>query len=203
MIDIVIPTRSLPNAVRRLVNQIRDTAGYPHRIIHTGTDRSAAANRNLGLSKVEGDIVAMVDDDIEFLPESAGWLNVMSEALSRPNVVMVSAQLFTPNGSFAYMTGLEDCGLIPKRHGESVVPTKRLLTACCAFRHCGLRFDEQFVGSGFEDLDFCNSLAQSQPDGLFLVCHRAWAVHHNERKNQCGINWKINETIYERKWGIK
>lgn len=202
MIEVIIPTRSSPPALEKLVRQIHATAGYPHKIVYTGLYASAACNRNIGLDRSEGKAIVMVDDDIEFSPESAGWLAIFQEALSRPEVVMVSAQLLNPNGSFAYMTGLDDCGLSPRKDGESVVPSKRLLTACCAFKHHNLRFDEKFIGSGFEDLDFCNSLAAVRPDGIFLVCHRALAVHRNEHKNQQGSYWRANEAYYNRKWRI-
>lgn len=204
-IDVIVPTMCCPPSLAHLVWQIERTAGHPCRVLVTGADASAAANRNLGLDMAaagDSDIVAMVDDDVEFGRESAGWLRVMAEALARPEVVMVSAQLLTPSGAFAYMTGLDDCGGTPRRHGETVVPTRRLLTACCAFRRCGLRFDEGYVGSGFEDVDFCNQLAAARPDGVFLVCHEALAIHRNEAKNQRGENWSRNEAYYKHKWGL-
>lgn len=200
-VPIIIPTRSPPESLYKLVRQIESTAGYPHHILFTGEDASAAVNRNLGLRLVQGDIAVMVDDDVEFTPSCSGWLRVLVEALLRPDVLMVSAQLLTPLGGFAYMTGVDDCGINPKQVGETIVPTKRLLTACCAFKHCGLLFDENYVGSGFEDIDFCNQLARARPDGLFLVCHRAWAIHRNEQKNQCGENWRRNQDYYLGKWG--
>lgn len=201
MIDVIIPTMRQPYSLTRLLEQIEATAGYPHRVIVTGADASAAVNRNLGLSRSGGDLVAMVDDDVEFGDASHGWLRVLYEALHRPEVVMVSAQLFTSRGAFAYMTGLDDCGLPPRRAGETVVPSRRLLTACCALKPHGLRFDEEYVGSGFEDVDFCNQLARVRPDGVFLVCHDAHAIHKNEAKNQGGRNWKRNEALYLSKWG--
>jgi glycosyltransferase involved in cell wall biosynthesis len=202
-IDVIIPTRSPPDVIQRLVDQISDTAGYPHRIVYTGADASAAANRNLGLDRSDGDMVAMVDDDIEFPPHCAGWLSLLVHTMSHPNVVMVSAQLVSPKGGFAYMTGVDDCGNTARLYGESIVPTKKVLTACCVFRHYGLRFDENYIGSGFEDIDFCHSLAALQPTGIFMVCHSAWAIHHNEQKNQKGRNWKANEDLYNKKWGSK
>lgn len=199
--EVIIPTRRRVDQLIDLVGQIRDTAGCRVDIIYTGVDTSASINRNIGLSQLRGEVAVMVDDDIEFPARYAGWLKVMLAALDRPEVVMVSAQMFDAGGAYAYMTGLDDCGNKPKSDGETVVPSKRLLTACCAFKHCGLRFDEGYIGSGFEDVDFCNQLALKRPDGMFLVCHGARAVHRNECKNQRGEYWRRNEAFYIRKWG--
>lgn len=199
--DVIVPSMQSAKSLRPLADRIRATAGMPCRVIPTGLAASASANRNRGLVLSGAAVVAMVDDDIEFGPESAGWLRVFADALARPEVVMVSAQLLKPDGSFAYMTGLDDCGNTGRRHGETVVPTRRLLTACCAFKPNGLTFDERYVGSGFEDIDFCNQLAAAVPGGVFLVCHAALAVHRNEAKNQRGKFWQHNEAAYIEKWG--
>lgn len=199
-IQVIIPTRKQPFEMSWLTDMIECTAGIPVKLLHTGTNASASVNRNLGLSQLSGDVAVMVDDDVD-LSMSFGWLSIMLAALSRSEVVMVSAQMLKPDGSFAYMTGIEDNGFKPKRIGETVVPSKKLLTACCAFKHCGLRFDENYIGSGFEDIDFCHQLAAKRPDGLFLVCHDARVVHNNERKNQLGEYWKHNEAYYNKKWG--
>lgn len=209
MVDVIVPTRSSRERLSGLVRQIEETAGVPVVVHVTGCDGSAAVNRNAGLDlAVRGrrssadDLVAMVDDDVEFfLPRSRGWLRRMLLRMSRPEVVMVSAQLHRSDGKFAYMTGLQDCGLEPRLAGETVVPSRRLLTACCAFKPSGCRFDESFVGSGFEDIDFCRQLAIARPDGVFVVCHAAGVVHRNECKEQGGENWDRNLAHYEGKWG--
>ncbi len=204
MIDVIIPTQSRPELLQDLVERIKATADYPHRVVYTGKEVSAAANRNLGLLRSGGDQVVMLDDDVT--PLSLGWLQVIAEALARPEVVMVSAQLYDLpfEGSYrrpGYMTGLQDWGGVPKGSGETVVPTKRLLTACCAFKPCGLWFDEGYVGSGFEDTDYCNQLALARPDGVFLICHDAHVEHRNHQRNQTGQFWGHNKARYESKWG--
>lgn len=203
MIEIIIPTMLEDVKLKHLINQIKRTANYPYEILFTGTNSSASANRNIGLRQSKCPMVVMVDDDIEFPNISYGWLNNLVETLSRPDVVMVSAQLLNKDHTYAYMTGLQDCKLPPKVVGETIVPTKRILTACCAFKHYGLLFDENFVGSGFEDIDFCNQLAKKRPDDKFIICHSALAIHRNEAKNQRGDYWTYNEQYYNRKWNIK
>lgn len=201
--NVIVPTRSPASALHRLVEQIMATAGVPVTVHVTGRPGSASVNRNAGLDMASGaGVVAMVDDDIEFvIPESLRWLKVMVDALLRPEVVMVSAQLYQPDGFPAYMTGLQDCGLLPQGTGETVVPSRRLLTACCAFKPSGCRFDEAYVGSGFEDCDYCNQLVQARPDGVFLVCHDARVIHRNEQKRQGGRYWAHNRRHFEAKWG--
>ncbi len=203
MIEIIIPTMLPDIKVAKLVKQISNTAGYAHHILYTGTNSSASVNRNIGLRQATGDMVVMVDDDIEFTNISLNWLRDMVEVLSRDDVIMVSAQLLNKDHSYAYMTGLQDCNLSPRTYGETVVPSKKLLTACCAFKHNNLLFDENFIGSGFEDIDYCNQLAAFKPNGKFIVCHSSLAIHHNEAKNQRGEYWEYNKTHYERKWGVK
>lgn len=201
MIEIIIPTLLPEKKLGKLVNQIRDTAGYPYQIIHTGLNGSASNNRNHGLKKCKGNQVIMIDDDIEFPKESLGWLKVMAECLSKPSTLMVSAQLLNQDLSYAYMTGLQDNNLSPMISGETEVPSRRILTACCGFKHNNTLFDDNFIGSGFEDIDYCNMLSELVPDGKFIICHSARAIHKNEAKNQRGIFWNYNKMYYNKKWG--
>jgi hypothetical protein len=211
----VIPTRRCWDEMIPLVRQIEATAGIPCEVIVTGVaNGSAAVNRNRGLDIAfspdeigcvldNNEPICMVDDDVSF-PMHLGcdrWLRVLVDAIRRPEVVMVSSYLLKPNGTPAYMTGLNDCYVSHEPVGEWIVPTKRLLTACCCIKMNGLRFDERYVGSGFEDTDACNQLSRLRPEGIFLVCYNSRVVHHNEQKEQRGSNWKINRNIYQSKWG--
>lgn len=221
-IPVIIPSILPLDQLAKLGQEIESTAGWPHKRIFCCSSGSASANRNCGLDCAgDAEMVVMLDDDV--MPMNHGWLRILVEALSRPEVVMVSAQLYKPhegythgdspnnphipepsfghNLAFAYMTGLQDWGGVPKDTGETIVPTKRLLTACVAFKPSGCRFDEGYIGSGFEDVDYCNQLAAARPDGLFLVCHDSQVVHFNEQREQRGDIWEKNKALYERKWG--
>lgn len=200
MIDVIIPSYKTELELSGLIASIRATAGCSHRIVTTCQPLSAAGNRNYGLDRAAfKDMVVMVDDDIQCW--KYGWLKILFDAIMRPEVVMVSAQLFRPGGAkFAYMTGINDWGATPKWTGETVVRTKMLLTACCAIKPHGLRFDEEYVGSGFEDTDFCKQLERAAPDGIFLVCHDAHIIHLNEQKRQVENNDR-NRVRYISKWG--
>jgi hypothetical protein len=198
-VKVIIPSIKSVESLTDLIANINETAGYPHSIIPSCGPHSASVNRNRMLFP-EDELVVMVDDDV--ILYAFNWLRILVEALKRPEVVMVSSQLYRANGSTAaYMTGLQDWGGLPKHSGETVVPTKRLLTACCAFKPMGCRFDEAYVGSGFEDVDYCNQLSALKPDGVFLICHDSKVIHLNEQRGQRGENWLKNKTHYESKWG--
>ena len=49
---------------------------------------------------------------------------------------------------------------------DKPIPSKKIPTACIAFRKTHLRFDEKFIGSGFEDDDF--SAAHYSAQGAYM-----------------------------------
>ena len=82
------------------------------------------------------------------------------------------------------------------------MPSRKLLTACIAIGNDGLRFDEHFLGSGFEDDDFCMQLREKYPDGIWLILHDVKVIHTNEKKNQAAP-WLHNRRHFETKWGVQ
>ncbi len=187
-----------------LVDEIERTAGVPVNVIVTNATGSAAVNRNIGLERCAttiGDSMIMVDDDMERFP--MGWARRLLEVLNNhPKCVMVSPQLARPNGKPGLMIG----GVHIQREGVTAARERRLPTACVAIRRNNLRFDENYMGSGFEDDDYCAQLRMCCPNAQFLVCHDLWIVHRNEMKNQDypdGPNWEHNKALYKRKWGTK
>jgi hypothetical protein len=78
----------------------------------------------------------------------------------------------------------------------SLVESRRLPTACIAFVHDGMKFDEKFRGSGFEDDDFCKRKAEHYPNGMFVINNLVKLVHNNEMKNQKGDYWAHNKKHY-------
>ncbi len=195
--DIIIPTYRPRGEVEPLVSEIIRTAGCHVNVIATCQQISAAANRNLGLDQSTSDPLLMVDDDMEQFPQ--GWVVRLVAVLEQyPKCVMVSPRLATPNGEPGIMMG---CGEV-QRDGITECGERKLLTACIAIRRNTLRFDENFIGSGWEDSDYSKQLCAAFPDATFLVCHDLWAVHRNEMKNQSGPYWDHNKSYFERKWGV-
>jgi glycosyltransferase involved in cell wall biosynthesis len=192
---IVVPTCKSKDEIEPLIEEIRR---YSPRvpIIATCTNGSAAENRNIGLSQCGLDeTVIFVDDDVTgFFP---GWDIMLVEPLiCRTNVVMVAARLLRPDGRLAYMMG-ENYD-VDQPFVE--VTERRLPTACITFVCNGLTFDETFIGSGFEDTDFCKQLGNRYKNGLFVINNKVRLIHKNEQKNQNGENWKHNKAWFVKKW---
>lgn len=167
-------------------------------IIKTGFPLSAAKNRNYCLDHViVGEIAIMLDDDIEGFYE--GWVGDLIKPMEDPAVVMVSARLLNPDGSFGstcsrcYDPDPEEIEI--KSNGVCILPT-----AAISFRHRGHRFDENFVGSGFEDNDWCQQYLSADPGAKFIQSNLCRLIHRNEMKNQKGKIWNHNMLYFHNKW---
>lgn len=193
MIDIIIPTIKKIEEIKKLVIDIKKTTDSENIIIPTCKDGSAAYNRNYGLNKAKNDIIIMLDDDITGFYD--GWDFDLIKLL-KENVIVVSARLFNPDGTPGTMVGADYN--LDKEVIE--LQSRRVPTACIVFRNDGIRFDENYIGSGFEDDDFMNQLGIKYPKGKVLISNKCQLIHLNEKKNQTGDNWIKNKKYYLEKW---
>jgi GT2 family glycosyltransferase len=194
-IEIVIPT-CLSRA--KIAPLVCDVEGYAIgvRVHPTCLNASAAKNRNYGLDSLftDTEYVIMIDDDIrDFYP---GWFTDMVRPLrENPDIIFVSARLMAPDGSFGAMMH----GSGGKYTGIEEVPEAP--TACCAFRKTDLRFNEEYIGSGFEDTEFCRRLKERHSGGKIVVENRCRVTHLNEQKNQHGQYFEHNHKIFAEAFG--
>ena len=193
-VDIIIPTLRPLAEVQDQIRDIDRTAILPHTIIATCQKVSAAKNRNLGLDCADGDIVITLDDDITgFFP---GWdFRLILPLALDPDLVMISARLMNPDGTVVPNCvdnyDLEpDLIYIPKR---TDMPSPIMPSAAIAFRNLGLRYDEGYLGSGFEDMQFMAELYRISPEFKFAINNNCRLIHLNEKKQQLGPNWILNE----------
>lgn len=197
-IDIIIPTCKPREEVQDLSAQIMRQAGLDDfTVIDTCRMESAAHNRNWGLGRATSPIRIMIDDDITGLP--FGWAaNLVKVLEDFSECEMVSALLVNDDGTPAVMMGYDK----PRGGGVHVVEGPYLLSACIAFRNNGLRYDEKFIGSGWEDTDMCMQIRQLRPGCTFMVNEDVRVIHANEMKNQSGHSWTHNRRHYISKWGL-
>lgn len=195
---ILIPTMLEPNRLREQIAEIH--ASTPEvKVVASCLPASASSNRNECLKAVDfGEVAVMIDDDIRgFYP---GWLDDLTLAFEDPAVVMVSARLLTADGQAFGPTCSRVIAPRPMEipvhfHWPCVLPT-----AAIAFRHRGHTFDETFVGSGWEDNDWCLQYLIANQSSKFVQSNRCKLRHLNEMKNQHGPNWDHNRAYFEKKW---
>jgi glycosyltransferase involved in cell wall biosynthesis len=191
--DIIIPTCKSEFEIQPLLGELLSVCRH-NEIITTCIKASAAVNRNAGLREARSPIVVMMDDDISgFYP---GW----SEALIKPlidhkDIIYVSARLLNPDKTVQVAMGAGTDTRTPILD-VSIAPS-----ACVAFWINGVRFDENFIGSGWEDTDFVRWLKKLNPHGRIVVNNNVKLIHKNEMKNQLGENYEKNRQYYNAKWG--
>jgi len=198
-LDIIIPTIREIEEIDGEIKEIERTAYYPHSIIVTSLKERAAINRNFGLECAKEEIVIMLDDDMTgFFPN---WdKELVAPFFNDPLLCMISARLMDkegragPNCAGNYDLGPEYI-YIPKKK-DAVMPS-----AAIAFRNIGLRFDIQYVGSGWEDTDFAFQYAQANPNFKFMINNRCKLIHLNEMKNQVQ-HFDENKKRFYKKWNI-
>jgi glycosyltransferase involved in cell wall biosynthesis len=206
--DILIPTckddYELAGQIGEIIMAEPEIDG--DRIIYSCYDKSAAFNRNYCLNLARSGIVVMIDDDISgFLP---GWSEKLIEPLLKcRDIIYVSARLMNNEGLAQHLVGY--FGTPQRVMGFSdnlispIVPVNTAPSAAVAFRNDGTRFDEAYVGSGWEDTDFVRQLKVKYPGGKVVINNEVKLIHANEMKNQLGENYKINKEYFIKKWGAE
>jgi GT2 family glycosyltransferase len=194
MHDIIIPSCKPEADLAGICAEIRATATGEYNLIAvSGPGKSAAENRNAGLDRAVSLTVIMLDDDITAFPP--GWNDDLIEPLGRlPDLGIVSARLMKKDGSVGYMNS-RNFDMKPPLVFVKIVPT-----ACIAFKRVGEYFDERFIGSGFEDTDFC--LAMKKRGYRVAITNKVKVVHLHEQKNQ-KPHWGQNRKLFNEKWGQK
>lgn len=191
-IEIIIPTCRDRIDISALVGDVEGYS-YPIKVNATCAKASAAENRNFGLELAsDADIIIMIDDDTAGF--YTGWVNDMISPLtSKENIAMVSARLIKPDGGLAPM-------MFSGNPSQPLSDVPRLPTACVAFWNNGERFNEKFIGSGFEDDDFCGRLKLKYPKHRFVINNQCKIIHINNELNQHGKYYEHNKKLFDSLW---
>jgi glycosyltransferase involved in cell wall biosynthesis len=208
MIDIIIPSCKPYTDLRQRVCLIKETDLIEYNYIPTGFKVSASVNRNFGLLesfKSKNEYIIMIDDDIGgFKP---GWQKTLIQPLiDQPKVRLVSARLFNPDGSLGPMMGASNdiskpFNEVPKFMGFGGKRFGAILSAAIAFRKfdllsSGVRFNNNFIGSGWEDTLFCYHIQKAFSDCIMLCNNQCKLIHYHEMKNQ-NVNNQYNENLFK------
>jgi len=191
----MIPTVRTEEEIAELIAEIKNTVYYDLDLIVISGVRSASINYNMGMEKAKGEFVIMCDDDTERYPK--GWDKTLLDVLEKlepEGATIVGARLLNLDGTLNKVNY--------RRYDLSVeyCQTRTMINACCAFRNTTLRFDENYIGWGWVDTDWCKQLG-----GKSFVVNTVRVTHRNEAKNPLGNKETIakNRAYYMNKWKVK
>ena len=181
-----------------LAAKYHELFGVPFRIVWYGENRGYAGANNIGARFARGRHLVLLNSDV--IPQHAGWLSMLSEALDTlPDAGAVGPLLQFGDGSIQHAgmyprTDAAWPGFILNTHkhmgmawqgGNGPVEHPMLTAACIMMRSEDFNriggFDENYVIGDFEDSDLCLSL-RKLGRRLYLVPEaRLW---HLERQSQ-------------------
>jgi len=186
-VSVIIPTLEAVGKLSELVSGIKTTAYYELEVIVVASSGSSAANRNTGLDKAKGDFIIMCDDDTEgYMPD---WDKGLIDTLEQTGASAVSARLMNRDGT------IHACNHGNRDISKDFVGISTMPTSCCVFRKTSLRFDEGFVGGGFEDTDFFRRMG-----GSYFIANTVRVIHRQEGRY---TSIPHNRAYYNKKWGGK
>lgn len=204
LVSIMIPTRDGGDALERCIDSILRRTLYPAyeiliidnqcadprtlsllsryqldrrvRVIGYDAPFNFSAVNNLGAKEAIGDVLLMLNDDVEVL--TGDWLNEMVPRLYQPGVGAVGAKLMYPDGRIQHAGVILGVGGVaghshkyyPRHHlgyfGRLVLPqTVSAVTGACLLvkkaDYLALGgLDEVNLAVAFNDVDFCLRLAE-------------------------------------------
>jgi GT2 family glycosyltransferase len=180
------------------------------RVPYTGPFNFAAMN-NAGVKAASGEIVVLLNDDIE--PISADWLSELIAHAQRPEIGVAGARLLYPNGTIQHAgmaVGIMDGAGHPNRGGFETAhwPWSRytrnvsaVTGACMAVRRSVWDELGGFDGTfpvNYNDVDFC---LRARRAGYRVVYEPAAVLRHHESATRTrGTILEERELFYER-WG--
>jgi len=198
LIDIVIPCYERTEMLEECLKNLEKYTDNYNLILIEGK-RSAAENRNLGISKVSSDWFVMLDDDIIVTPN---WLDKLLELRRedvgqiQPRVLFLSGEIFSAGISFGGLHLIHHG--YKEKGGYEYVCERDLLNGCCSLynskilKYC--RFDENYRGSQFEDLDFSMQIRKA---GFKLIYCGTTSVYHRVCLRNLNLE---NEEYFYKKW---
>lgn len=214
LVSIVIPTLKTPDGIVGQLNEIRSKKTNFEYELFAGshTPLSAAGNRNWCLDRSKGDIVIMMDDDMKGFYDN--WVDDLITPLieGKDKYNIMSARLLQKNGQVGPQLG--NNGKY-EAHGDMEVAIHCEATglnivgsACISFfREDGIRFDEHYRGSTYEDTDFCMEYNKQFPNRKVFINNKCRIIHLGEGKgrgSKRGLrdNWKFNKEYFANKWKV-
>lgn len=194
MNDVSILIRSIgySSYLSRTIDSILKTARGNYEIIVAPRQMSAASNSNNLMSLANNDTVILMDEDLEFIDH--GWDIEMINTLNREDKWgVVAPQILDRNGRKIGPKHIE---------GQITVGGEMWGAILCFNKQDGVRYDENYIKTIFDDTDF---LYQYLKSGRLLVSNGSVKVKHMRPcSRDSRPDWfKINMHYFNEKWRKK
>jgi len=206
-VSIMIPTNK--PEVNALIANLQTTRGILYTEIKASCiQQSAAKNRNWCIDNADGDIIVMIDDDVEVMDQE--WLQSLLMPLIkfRNAISVIAPRLYSPHRQPAAQLGnngwwdIIEPGL--KRACHTPETKLNITTSACIafFKEDGIRFDEEYPDACFEDSDFCMQYGKKFPEKQIVINEHSKLIHYNRGSWRAGKTWDQNRERFIKKWGV-
>jgi glycosyltransferase involved in cell wall biosynthesis len=250
LVSMVVPTRDGAALMRRLVVGLRKRTRYPNwecvvidngstqaktlalldelrrdpafRVVRDDGDFNYARLCNTGVAASQGDIVVLLNNDVE--PMSDDWLSELVVNAVRPEIGMVGAMLYYPDhtiqhaGVVLWLNGVADRPYLGVPRGFAGVDNRLIavhtvtavITACAAVRRTVYRevggMDEQ-LPIACNDLDLCLKIAEAGYRNIITpfaeLYHRESASRGYHYRTAEAMQETLDETLFRKRWAAR
>ena len=191
-ISILVLCYEYTGFTKQTINTILDTATLDYNLIIHPNKAHSAANSNFLINRSPTEYMILVDDDLKFTQK--GWDAKLMETLTTtPNAGCVVPRLFSSDGK-----NINAQSAVKK---DSIVTGIKAAGAVMAFKDCGIRNDEHYVKTQYNDTDF---LYQFIKEGMLVIVDgRVDVLHMKEATVGKGYTkeTKANKAYFNKKWG--
>ncbi|MFL6537450.1 MAG: glycosyltransferase [Chthoniobacterales bacterium] len=167
---LVVDNESRETETLEYLATLRELPAVDVRVLQSGGEFNFSKLNNLGVSQARGDVIALVNNDIEVT--NAGWLSEMVSHALRPEIGAVGARLRYPNGTIqhagvilgaggignhAHIGIRDESGYFSRAH---LIQNFSAVTAACmvlrksVYEQVG-GLDETNLAVAFNDVDLC------------------------------------------------
>jgi GT2 family glycosyltransferase len=248
LVSIVIPTRDHEELLRRCIAGLRERTDYPNwqavivdngstdqealqfmrslesdrrfKVLHDGRSFNYSALCNLGVHNADGEVVVLLNNDVE--PIHSGWLTELVTHALRPEIGLVGAMLYYPNGTIQHagvilgLNGIADRPYIGYPRGFRGVDGRlgvvhsvtAMITACAAVRReVYLRAGgmDEALPIACNDLDLCLSIRKLGYRNIVTPFAELWHAESASRgyhyDTAHGRQESQDETRFRNKYG--
>ena len=187
-IDVCIPCWELSAKLKTTINALTNgpsKLSVPAKLILNVEKQSVVKNRLACLAESRSKYVLWLDDDVVF--EKTGWDSYLLEKI-QGNADVGVIGIRVKHWQLLDRSPMRPSGFVEDVCG-AVMMTRKIE---------GVNFDDNYVGSQWEDTDYCFSVRKAgykvlQDNGIAVI-------HYNEEKNREYVN---NRAYFNQKWGTQ